>query len=344
MVYRIYSRTAGIPSALISKIFSCPDTYSLTEHAEEADFFSYPTHYQVAFDYGPVDFAQHGLTDDVQPLIRQRFQELDDLARHYNKKIIAVYVRDNAKPLPVENAVVFRTSLTASGRQCNEFAFPANGRPLHAGSESFPLFVPWQPVPAVGFRGQSLPDRLPWSEAFRNQINLMAQRLGWRKPFKIHYNFGYLHRRNAIHFLRQLPNVSLDYRITSAADIFEDASRLAYARNLLSNSYALCVSGHGNYSFRLYEAMAAGRIPLFVNTDCVLPLEELIDYKKLFVWVEADSLYRIGDELLAFHLRHKGEGFEALQKQIKATWLQYLAGDNYYRHLPFYLRHFAVTG
>jgi hypothetical protein len=344
VLYRIYSNPEGIPAALQSEIFLCTDTYELTANAGEADFFAYPTHYQVAYDYTAVDFSQHNVAADIQPLIQQRFQELDALAAQYNKKIITVYIRDNVKPLPVDHAIVFRTSLTASGRQRNEFAFPANGRPLQTGSESFPEFVPWQTMPAVGFRGQSLPIELPWKEAFRNQLNLMAQRLGWRKPFKIHYNFGYLHRRNAIHFLRQLPNVSLDYYITGAADIFEDASRLAYARNLLSNSYALCVSGHGNYSFRLYETMAAGRIPLFVNTDCVLPLEELIDYKKLFVWVEADALYRIGDELLAFHHRHQGEAFEALQKEIKGTWLQYLAGYNYYRHLPFYLRHFAVTG
>ncbi len=344
MVYRIYSHTAGIPSELISEIFSCTDTYLLTQQPEEADFFAYPTHYQVAYDYAPVDFAQHGVAADVQPLIQQRFRELDSLALQHRKKIITVYVRDNARPLPVDNAIVFRTSLTASGRQRHEFAFPANGRPLLTGPEEFPQFVPWQAGPTVGFRGQALPDQLPWSEACRNEINLLAQRFGLKKLFNIHYNFGYLHRRNALHFLRRAPRVVLDDSITGAADIFEERSRIAYAENLLRNAYALCVSGHGNYSFRLYEAMAAGRIPLFVNTDCVLPLEELIDYKRLFVWVESDALYRIGEALMRFHYEHQGEAFVQQQQEVKNTWLEYLAGPNYYRHLPFYLRHFLMTG
>lgn len=340
MVYRIYSITEGIPAALLSEIFVCTDTYALTANPDEADFFAYPTHYQVAYDYTAVDFSQHNVAADIQPLIQQRFQELEALAARCNKRIIAVYIRDNAKPLPAEHAIVFRTSLTASGRQRNEFAFPANGRPLLTNGQAFPEFLPWQKKPAVSFRGQAAPEQLPRNEAWRNYFNLLAQQWGWKKRFPIQYNFGYLHRRNALHYLQQSSNIVLDYQLTQTSDIFSENSRMAYARNLLQHPYALCVSGHGNYSFRLYETMAAARIPLFVNTDCVLPLEEKIDYRNLFVWVEADQLHQIVPTLMAYHFTYQDNAFMQQQQQIQNTWLEYLAGNNYYRCMPLYLQHF----
>jgi hypothetical protein len=343
VIYRIYSITEGIPAALLSEIFLVTDTYQLTHEPATADFFAYPTHYQVAYDYTDADFAQHGLAAGIQPLIQQRFAALDALAAQYQKKIITVYIRDNAKPLPSEQVIVFRTSLTASNRQRHEFAFPANGRPLHTPSNTYPNYLPWHTKPSVGFRGQAAPMQLPWNEAWRNTFNLLAQKMNWQKQFPIQYNFGYLHRRNALLYLQKNKHMALDARITTAADIFDTAARMAYADNLLQHPYALCVSGHGNYSFRLYETMAAGRIPLFVNTDCVLPLQELIDYKNLFVWVEANALHHIAARLQQYHAQHQGAAFENKQQQIQQTWQQYLAGLQYYRHLPYYLKHFTAS-
>ena len=341
MVYRIYSITEGIPEELKSEIFLCSDTYQLIDQPGDADFFAYPTHYQVAYDYTDADFALHGITAAIQPLIRQRFADLDSLARLYQKKIITVYIRDNAKPLPVEHAIVFRTSLTASGRQRNEFAFPANGRPLQIPWHSYPTFLTWRKKPAVGFRGQAAPWLLPHNEAWRNQLNMLARKMGLQKQLPIQYNFGYLHRRNALVYLQQNKGIDLDAHITTAAAIFDPQARKAYAENLLQHPYSLCVSGHGNYSFRLYETMAAGRIPLFVNTDCVLPLEEIIDYKNLFVWVESNTLHHIASSLLQYHGQHEGAALEKKQQQIQKTWQAYCSELQYYRHLPLYLQHFS---
>lgn len=340
MVYRIFSLTEGIPEALETEIFSCTDTFTRTNQPEEADFFAYPTHYQVAYDYAAPDFAQHGVNVDVQPLIRQRFAELDALSDRYGKKIIAVYIRDNAQPLPAPHAIVFRTSLTASGRQRNEFAFPANGRPLLTDKTDLPAYIEWSPIPSVGFRGQAAPMQLPFGLAIRNRFNLFAEQWGWKKPFSFRYNFGYLHRRNALYYLQQAAGIVLDYRITTTADIFAANSRRAYVESLLRNPYSLCVSGHGNYSSRLYETMAAGRIPLFVNTDCVLPLEEMIDYKGMFVWVEADALHRIAQVLRHYHTIHEGPSLLKKQQQIQQVWHQYFEASQFFRYIPFYLRHF----
>jgi hypothetical protein len=50
-----------------------------------------------------------------------------------------------------------------------------------------------------------------------------------------------------------------------------EASTRAFADHLLGTTYVLCPRGCENYSFRLYEALRFGRVPVIVDTDMVLP-------------------------------------------------------------------------
>jgi len=49
-------------------------------------------------------------------------------------------------------------------------------------------------------------------------------------------------------------------------------------------------------SYRLYEALCCGRIPVFIDTDCVLPYDFMIDWKKYFVWVDQSELPLIAEK------------------------------------------------
>ena len=52
-------------------------------------------------------------------------------------------------------------------------------------------------------------------------------------------------------------------------------ARTGYVENLVASDYVLCARGAGNFSYRLYETLSCGRIPVFVDTDCVLPHEDV---------------------------------------------------------------------
>ena len=52
--------------------------------------------------------------------------------------------------------------------------------------------------------------------------------------------------------------------------------RFEYWNNMLSAPFTLCVRGNGNFSVRFYETLALGRIPVFYNSDCVLPLDKAL--------------------------------------------------------------------
>jgi exostosin family protein len=108
-------------------------------------------------------------------------------------------------------------------------------------------------------------------------------------------------------------------------------ARAQFLENLMGNDYTLCIRGAGNFSYRLYETLAAGRIPLFINTECVLPMEDRIDWKNHCVWVEEGQLPVAGEIVKQFHARLSGSQFEDMQKRNRALWEQKLNSLDFYR-------------
>jgi hypothetical protein len=104
-----------------------------------------------------------------------------------------------------------------------------------------------------------------------------------------------------------------------------------FVNNVLDSDYTICVRGAGNFSYRLYEVLAAGRIPLFINTDCVLPFEDEIDWRKHCVWVEEDELQDAGEILALFHAGLSNEEFIGLQIENRRLWEDRLSPLAFYR-------------
>ena len=58
----------------------------------------------------------------------------------------------------------------------------------------------------------------------------------------------------------------------------KDEARIDYLLNLINNAFTICIRGAGNFSYRLYETLMMGRIPLIINTNQVFPFENIINY------------------------------------------------------------------
>jgi hypothetical protein len=103
-----------------------------------------------------------------------------------------------------------------------------------------------------------------------------------------------------------------------------------FVDNLLGSDYTLCVRGAGNFSYRFYETLAGGRVPLFINTDCVLPLDDKIDWRKHVAWVELSDLKNVGKRLKEFHSTHTPESWEALQRSNRELWENHLSPASFF--------------
>jgi len=89
---------------------------------------------------------------------------------------------------------------------------------------------------------------------------------------------------------------------------------------MAASQYVLCVRGAGNFSVRLYETLAMGRIPVYVHTGGFLPLQDVIDWKQHMVWVEVDELDMLADKVIEFHEQLDADGLKALCKANRQLW------------------------
>ncbi len=115
------------------------------------------------------------------------------------------------------------------------------------------------------------------------------------------------------------------YRAGGVTGATRATTTLEYFDNIKNSDYILCVRGVGNFSVRLYETLMMGRIPVFVNTDCLLPFEDKIDWKKHLVWVEWKDRQNISKAVTDFHNNISEEAFSELQQANRTLWKETLS-------------------
>jgi len=259
------------------------------------------------------------------PERRAAAMEYAKRVRAAGKPLVAFFVGDSTEPLPLAGAYAFRTSLLRSRRGEREHVLPAFSVDIG------PLDVrPWREKPVVGFCGH-VPDL--------GRPRRAARRLLGRPPHPAHVRTqacrALLRARevDANVVLRNRywagavgPDGALDYAAMRQA-------RREYVDNLASSDYVLAVRGGGNFSVRLYEALSSGRIPVFVDTDSLLPLEGEIDWSSLCVWLEEPELPELGARVAAFHAELGPDGFAERQRECRRVYEQHLAPERFFRSL-----------
>jgi hypothetical protein len=104
--------------------------------------------------------------------------------------------------------------------------------------------------------------------------------------------------------------------------------RLEYFKSLSNNLYCLCVRGGGNFSFRLGETFMMGRIPILIDTDCILPFKDAIPYDKNCVRIPFEDPNNAVDIIKQYHESHSEEELINIQKQNRHIWEEYFSPDN----------------
>ena len=99
---------------------------------------------------------------------------------------------------------------------------------------------------------------------------------------------------------------------------------LEYYENIKNSDYVICLRGTGNFSIRLYETLMMGRIPIFINTDCLLPFNNYINWKDHVVWIEWEDRHSIFDIIKDFHEKISEHQFKKMQMTNRKLWLEIL--------------------
>lgn len=116
--------------------------------------------------------------------------------------------------------------------------------------------------------------------------------------------------------------------VTSKKD--KKKSTEEFYENIFNNAYTFCSRGVGNFSVRFYETLAMGRIPILLNTDCKLPLENEIDWSKHCVIIEEKEVSNMPDKIIEFHDNISSDYFKTIQSNNRKLWETKLIRQQYF--------------
>jgi Exostosin family len=186
----------------------------------------------------------------------KRIEEFCSSAKEQNKKVICFCNDDSSEVFDLpSNLYLFRTSIDNKLKKLNERGYPVL-IPDH-----FPSNIDLYSAPEnygltfCGFPGNN---RKPILEQIINQY----------KYTNFMYRSGFW-----------APELSS-----------KQAARKEFYTNLLSGSFAFCIRGNGNFSYRFYEALSFGRIPVLFDTDCVLPFNNVIDWNNHIITIKTEDI------------------------------------------------------
>ena len=93
-------------------------------------------------------------------------------------------------------------------------------------------------------------------------------------------------------------------------------------KNLAEQSiFSLCPRGYGATSYRLYESMQLGSIPVYVSDKHLLPWKESIDWNSFCVVRTEKQIVTLYDELINF----KGSRVIEMQNKLQKIWNEYFS-------------------
>lgn len=275
-------------------------------------------------------------------------EELCEKAAIFNKKVIFFSRTDYYDEVPFENAVIFRTHLHKAQQKKNEFAYVGGFEDLVDYYNKGQLVVrAWQDVPVIGFCGHvDAMSQKDWLLVWANEF-LVKYIPGLACLFKSKARLSKKLRQRVIRRLKSSSLVQMDDLVQEGyfGSAFEgqqqllanqyEVNRRRFYDNMFHSDYALCMRGAGNFSHRFYEAMCMGRIPVFINTGCVLPYNFIVDWKAAFVWIELDDLYEVKSldkEIIKYHSSLTEEAFLRAQQHCRSLWQNYLSLDGFFKH------------
>jgi hypothetical protein len=106
-----------------------------------------------------------------------------------------------------------------------------------------------------------------------------------------------------------------------------------YVANLLASDFALSPRGVGNWSYRLYEAMSLGRIPVLIDTDTALPFEGAMPWDLVCVRVPQAAVLETGTRAANWYEALDAAAWNARQRLARDVWRWFLSAPGWLRHV-----------
>jgi len=107
-----------------------------------------------------------------------------------------------------------------------------------------------------------------------------------------------------------------------------------FAETLGRSVFALCPRGYGKTSFRMYEALQLGAIPVYIYDEPWLPYTDVLDWNEFAVLVPLAEVDRLHELLAA----HTAADIRRKQDRIRELYPTYFTFSGVVRQIPRILR------
>ncbi len=271
---------------------------------------------------------------------KKYLKEIENLTNKFGKKVIVFAYGDNSCDLKIKNAIVLRTSKYKSKLLKNEIIIPAfvEDLGLMYGIKNRNFDKNTNAV--VGFAGWvSCSSLFQWSKyALKLVSRFILLKLRIEKSGAIHQ--GIYFRRKVVSVLKKDSQIDSKFFLRSSYSghkntIEDDPKKIReqFVSSIKDSDLALAIKGDGNYSLRFFEILSLGRIPLLIDTDTPLPLEDEIDYDAFILRVDYRKIHKLPKIINEFWQNMTEEKFIEMQKKARQAFDYRLSAAAFYRYL-----------
>lgn len=222
-------------------------------------------------------------------LLDPLFKNYDELSKKYNKPLLCFFNDDSDEKFNIpENVILYRTSFYKSTKLINE-------KPLIAYSPDY----------------------------FNNKI------LDNNTILSIGYCGHIIHGRKYYLYMMYKSDIKCNFVLRRgfwAAGMDKQIARKEYFTNMENNLFVFCYRGAGNFSYRLYETFMMGRIPIIINTDCVLPYWDEIEKHNFGIMINEEDIISKKINLIETIKKYYNDNKDSLtdiQKNNRCLWEKY---------------------
>lgn len=219
--------------------------------------------------------------------------DIIDEAKRLNKKVIALHNDDFAPSVKLkeEDGYLFTTTIASGLNQNNEFSFPAFTGDYYQNTHNTNR--------RFGFCGAI-------THNIRHQILSLIYNSDLNKDFIIRSGFW-------------------------APELTKLEARKQYMSHIEDNTFIICIRGAGNFSYRLYETMMMGRIPIIIDTQQVLPFETSLDYSDFSFRINYNDLELL-NKLKDISLALSDGDIIKMQDKSREVWKEYMSPEGWIKN------------
>ncbi|MEN3322504.1 exostosin family protein [Mariniflexile soesokkakense] len=269
---------------------------------------------------------------------KSAFNKLQQLAKQYQKPIWIYTGGDYGFSNYIKNSYTFRLGGFDSKLDETTFIMPSfvndpYSCQLPQGFSSLKK----EKEPTIGFVGNAKAGVFKYTKELLSHFKFKFKRtmgfvLADRQTFypSSIKRAGYLHKLRLSKGLKTNFILRNHYRAGVQTEADKQTSTQEFYNNVFNNAYTFCSRGVGNFSVRFYETLAVGRIPILLNTDCRLPLSDIIDWNKHIVVLDIKKKASLGSQMIDFHNSISDNEFEELQKSNRNLWETHLMRPLYF--------------